>query len=630
MKALIFNSGLGSRLGELTRDKPKSMIRLGNGETIFERQLRILHSCGVNDFIVTSGPFPEQLRGATARFEEIGCSFVFVENSVYAETNYIYSMYLARDYLYDDDILLLHGDLVFDAHFAQMVIDAEYPSLCSVNASIPLPAKDFKGRIVDGRLREVSVDIFDDDCVALQPLYKMSPDGIKIWLDAVERFVDDGEVGVYAENAANTVFSEMDVVPFSYEGHLVEEIDTPEDLERVSSSIRLFDFEQQPVFKAELDAGLTLLSSCTVKSMKDVNAFADLLIVLDINKPLVVTGSHFEKFRTRGWLNESGLAYEVFRGFSPNPTYEEVLSGVGSFTDAGCDSLISIGGGSAIDVAKSIKLLVMKPDDESDVRLEDEVGQHFDGASDLHYLPHLAIPTTAGTGSESTHFSVCYVDGDKTSLADDSIMPDAVVLDAALLKGLSEYQKKCTLLDALCQVIESYWSVKSSEQSRWYSAKAIPILMDNAESYLVGDQTAAEQVLEAANLAGKAINLTTTTAAHAMSYKLTSLYGLPHGHAVAVCMPHVWKLLVERGSEDTHKRLEEISMLMTGSQVAEDGLGEFERLVNRMGIATTVNGSPVDIHDLVASVNTERLGNFPIKLDSADLEKVYSEIVLTE
>ena len=87
MKALIFNSGLGSRLGEATKDKPKSMVCLRSGETIFHRQLRILHECGINDFVVTTGPFADQLEKVAEPFQADGCSFSFVPNPVYDKTN---------------------------------------------------------------------------------------------------------------------------------------------------------------------------------------------------------------------------------------------------------------------------------------------------------------------------------------------------------------------------------------------------------------------------------------------------------------------------------------------------------------------------------------------------------------
>ena len=622
MKALIFNSGLGSRLGDLTSDRPKSMVRLGNGETIFHRQLRVLHACGVDEFVVTTGPYPEQLAAEAAPFEEDGCTVSFVPNPVYSETNYIYSMWLARDLLREDDFLMLHGDLVFDAAYAQMVVDSELPSLGSVNASLPQPEKDFKARIADGEVREVSVKIFDEDCIAFQPFYKLSAAAMGTWLDAIDRFVEAGETGVYAENAANEVFGRMGVAAFSYEGHFVEEVDTPEDLARVSAGIRLLDFAQQPVYRAVGDA-VELADGFAPGASGRAGSVAEVLASLGMHHPLVVASKHFRDFAVARRLEEADADYELFCDFSPNPTYEDAARALAAFRLAGCDSLLSIGGGSAIDVAKCVKQLLAMPKEADGESLK---------SKDLPYsgVPHVAVPTTAGTGSESTHFAVCYVDGAKASVANDCLLPDAVLLDASNLAGLPDYQKKCTMLDALCQAIESYWSARSSEESRAYSATAIPAIIANADAYLAGDADAARSVMQAANRAGKAINLTTTTAPHAMSYKLTSLYGVPHGHAVAMCMPHCWRILLERGDSAVQARLVEVASLMKGDSCTkpEAGLVAFEEFFDGLGLDATVSGTMGDVDVLVSSVNLQRLSNFPIDLSREEIEMVYKQLVL--
>ena len=111
MKAVIFNSGLGNRMGEFTAKNHKSMARLKDGETIFHRQIRLLSAEGITEFIVTTGPFEEQLKAEAADFPAL--NFTFVRNAIYDKTNYIYSMYLAREHM-NDDLLFLHGDLVFN------------------------------------------------------------------------------------------------------------------------------------------------------------------------------------------------------------------------------------------------------------------------------------------------------------------------------------------------------------------------------------------------------------------------------------------------------------------------------------------------------------------------------------
>lgn len=626
MKALIFNSGLGSRLGSLTTDKPKSMVRLSNGETILARQLRILSSLGIKEYVITTGPFSVQIEAACAPYRSGGCSFVFVNNPLYAQTNYIYSMWLARDYLKDEPFLMLHGDLVFDRSYAYKVIHSSAESLGSVNPGIPNPEKDFKARVRGGKIGQVSVSIFEEDCVAFQPFYKLSVNAMGKWLKAVEKCIEKGEDSVYAEDAANSIFSDMNIEAFSYEGHFVEEIDTAEDLERVSKAIKLFDYLEQPVYRhlaesLELVEGFAEKTRCTMSEL------------CSFDKPLIICSRRYSDTWIEAYFNGAFSSFARFSGFSPNPTYEEACAGYEVLRNCSCDAVISVGGGSAIDVAKVIKALDGAPrhclfDDGVLVDIPD-----YDG------LAHVAIPTTAGTGSESTHFAVVYKDGTKFSVSHDWLLPDIAVLDSNFLESLPSYQKKCTLLDALCQAIESFWSVRSCEESREYSRRAIRLIMDSYREYLQGDSEAANNMLRAANLAGKAINITTTTAPHALSYKLASLREMPHGHAVALCMTQCWDTLVRSVQNgffseararlvDIEQRLLEISRLMCASSSIEpvDGLEQFLVLMDELGIERGIDLDSREVDTLVDSVNVQRLSNFPIKLDRGVIEDIYKRI----
>ncbi|MBQ3386302.1 MAG: iron-containing alcohol dehydrogenase, partial [Eggerthellaceae bacterium] len=457
--------------------------------------------------------------------------------------------------------------------------------------------------------------------VAFQPFYKLSEDAMATWLAAVERFVEAGDVRVYAENAANTVFAQMGVTAFSYEDHFVEEVDTPEDLARVSAAIRRFDFAEQPVFAVE-GAWVSLADGAPVGKVRGAKTVADVLAAFGVRRPFIVTSSFFPKLGIAKVLEGAGIPCETFTDFAPNPRYEDVRAALEAFEASGCDGLMSVGGGSAIDIAKCVKHELAIAEKTAGQELKTSP-LPFAGAV------HIAMPTTAGTGSESTHFAVCYVDGVKVSVANDCLVPDAVLLDASALAGLPVYQKKCTMLDALCQAIESHWSRRSCEESRRLSAAAIPAIMANAEAYLAGDAGAARAMLFAANRAGKAINLTTTTAPHALSYKLTSLYGLPHGHAVALSMAACWRVLLESAEGDLRARLAEIARLVCGRDDAcpEEGLKAFDALFAGLDMRATVEAVPGDLDRLVASVNLQRLSNFPVELTQAQIRAIYEGIV---
>ena len=238
MKAIIFNSGLGHRMGDETKTHHKSMTLLKNGETIFHRQLRLLIEEGVKDFIITTGPFEEQLKAEAEDFPE--ANFTFVRNAIYDKTNYIYSMYLARDYI-DDDMLFLHGDLVFNRKLAHDMIRSQDKNAATVNFTKALPEKDFKGRVQDGKVVEVSIKIFDEDCFAFQPFYKLEKATASAWVGKVVEFIHKGEDKCYAENALNEIFLALNIRAFSYENYYIDEIDNMEDYARVSQEILAFD-----------------------------------------------------------------------------------------------------------------------------------------------------------------------------------------------------------------------------------------------------------------------------------------------------------------------------------------------------------------------------------------------------
>lgn len=238
MKACIFNSGLGNRMGEFTKNNHKSMAPLKNGETIFHRQIRILKEEGITDFIITTGPFEEQLKKEAEDFPEL--NFVFVRNDIYDKTNYIYSMYLAREYM-NDDMLFFHGDLVFNRKLIHDVLNCEDKNTATVNFKKALPEKDFKGRVKDGKVVEVSIHIFDEDCFAFQPFYKMEKATASAWIGKVVEFIHKGENKCYAENALNEIFPALNVRAYPYNDYYIDEIDNLDDHARVTAEILPFD-----------------------------------------------------------------------------------------------------------------------------------------------------------------------------------------------------------------------------------------------------------------------------------------------------------------------------------------------------------------------------------------------------
>lgn len=237
MRAFIFNSGRGSRLGALTAAQPKALVPLANGETLLSRQLRLLGSAGVRDVVISTGYLAEQIEAATAPFAAQGMRFHFVHNPDYQTTNAIVSLERAADYVRGEALLMLHGDLVFDEGWIRDALAAEATDLAAVDATPPLNEKDFKACIENGTIAVIGVDLFGDDCVNFMPFYKLSAQALDLWLDAVHAAVGRGETQIYAETAAAPVLCKMQLAPFSYAGRLLAEIDTPEDLAAVRNDL---------------------------------------------------------------------------------------------------------------------------------------------------------------------------------------------------------------------------------------------------------------------------------------------------------------------------------------------------------------------------------------------------------
>lgn len=350
-----------------------------------------------------------------------------------------------------------------------------------------------------------------------------------------------------------------------------------------------------------------------------VGQIPDILRRIGCKKILLVCDSSYPFLGIRENIDSLPYQKAVFNAFTSNPLYEDVYKGVELFRSGQCDAIIAVGGGSSIDVAKCIKLYC---------KMDPAVNYLTQEYADTE-IPLLAVPTTAGTGSESTRYAVIYWEGKKQSVTHESIIPNYAVLDPTVLKTLPLYQKKCTMLDALSQGIESWWSVNSTAESTEYAKEAIGLIVENMDGYLIGSDDAAERIMLAANLSGRAINITQTTAAHAMSYKLTSLYGLPHGHAVAVCLPEVWEYMLGhmdkcvdvRGAEHLKRTLDEIS-----EQIA---CGEFREIMLRLGMRKPSAGDREhELDILVGAVNPVRLKNNPVGLDEDAIRSIYEKIVL--
>jgi Alcohol dehydrogenase, class IV len=373
-------------------------------------------------------------------------------------------------------------------------------------------------------------------------------------------------------------------------------------------------------------------------------------------KILLVTDASFPFLSIKEEVEELAVEKVSFSDFTSNPLYEDICKGIRFFQNEKCEALLAVGGGSTIDVAKCIKMAVLGLENTTGKSLFE--GQHVNESTsqrtkqreqsqtcldyaesqrtkskaqqvDLYSLPLIAIPTTAGTGSESTHNAVMYYEGAKQTMTNDAILPDYALLEPAVLKTLPLYQKKCTMLDALCQGIESWWSVNSTDESKSYARQAVERIVEYWRSYIVdNDAEAAAQIMWAANYAGRAINISATTAAHAMSYKITSLYGLPHGHAVAVCLPEIWEYMLSHpeGCIDPRGEAYMLDVFQSISQLIS--IQGFRKLMDELSMQQPVSRQREEELTLLSrSVNPVRMKNNPVAIDEQQARRLYEAII---
>lgn len=340
-----------------------------------------------------------------------------------------------------------------------------------------------------------------------------------------------------------------------------------------------------------------------------------------VDNLFIVSGKNsFTKSGAKDSLEDLLQEYKhyVFSDFKPNPNYLDIEKGLKKLEENKSKIVVAIGGGSALDVAKSIVLLKANKSLNSKILSNKNILQPN--------IPVIAIPTTSGSGSESTHFSVVYYEGKKYSLAHQELLPKYVILDPCLTENLSHYITAYTAFDALSQAIESYWSVNANEESRSYALDTMKLLFSifPLKSHSVSSKDR-ELLMIGANLAGKAINISKTTAPHAFSYYLTSQYNIPHGHAVALLLgvfldlnPEKEGIISSLSENEYSTRLEEIYEIMRVSSGSEAKRKWFA-LMKASGLETNINKLlTVDsslTSNLIENVNIQRLSNFPISLD---------------
>lgn len=301
-----------------------------------------------------------------------------------------------------------------------------------------------------------------------------------------------------------------------------------------------------------------------------------------------------------------------FSNFETNPNVRDLRVGLNIIREYKPDVIIAIGGGSVIDMGKLLRFFYTHH------------GDFFSGfyESTGTDLPLIAIPTTSGTGSEATHFAVLY-DESKTkhSIAATDVFPEYAIVNSSLTYNQNSYLTACSGFDALAQAIEAYWNRNATLESDKYAHKAISIIYSTLPLVVTNPTPdLRDKMSEGAYWAGRAIDITKTTAPHAFSYPFTAHYGIPHGHAVAIVFPTIAEFNIKNGNipKDKVKYLYDLF----GS---EHIFKAIERYVTAIGLSIPNKDYSADI--LLKGISLDRLANNPAEINNVHAVEILNKVL---
>ncbi|MCI7618782.1 MAG: iron-containing alcohol dehydrogenase [Firmicutes bacterium] len=370
----------------------------------------------------------------------------------------------------------------------------------------------------------------------------------------------------------------------------------------------------------------------TLEGAGAVKQLPELIRKKGYNKVLVVTDKVLMDLGLpKGMLDAmdaAGIEYVVYDGVQPNPTDRNVNEGLKLFRESGCQAMVAFGGGSPMDCCKGIGAMAVK---------KGKTVEQLQGLFKvLHRIPTIfAVPTTAGTGSETTVAAV--ITNEKThhkaSMNDTSLMPKYAVLDPELTVGLPPKVTSTTGMDALCHAVECYTNnTYNSKLEKKLAEDAVKLIYDNLyTAYCDGSNLEARQNMQkAAFYAGRAFTRGCVGYVHAIGHTLGGLYGTPHGLAMSVILPHVMR---QFGSA-AHERLARLAEVcgMTGANDAEKAekfISWIEELKAKMNIPAGLDViKDEDVPQIIAWAMKEANPLYPVPVvwDKADFEKCISTI----
>lgn len=330
---------------------------------------------------------------------------------------------------------------------------------------------------------------------------------------------------------------------------------------------------------------------------------------------------------------EAHARVERWSDFATNTDSADLARGLDLNERFSPDAIVAIGGGSVLDMAKLVA-------GYHDVDPAEAVAAVEGGRPATSRAAHLVLaPTTSGSGAEATHFAVVYVGQAKHSIAGPAMRADAIVLDPWLARSGSPYQRATSGIDAVTQAIEGLWASGATEASRRVARRGLELLLRSIEGFVAeADDRSARGMALGSHLAGRAIDVSRTTAAHALSYAITKRYGVSHGHAVALTLGAFLSDHADAGPQALQPGVAPVVHAGAMGEIlaaldAADGMGAHARwhaLLERLGLDTRLRdvgvGGDDELVALADSVNVERLGNNPVAYDRDGLVRLLARV----
>lgn len=319
-------------------------------------------------------------------------------------------------------------------------------------------------------------------------------------------------------------------------------------------------------------------------------------------KAVVITDKDLIEFKVAtkvtDLLDKAAIDYEIYDGIVPNPTVENVQTGVDFVKKAQADVIIAIGGGSPIDTAKAIGIIVENPEFSDVVSLEGEVGTKNPS------LPILAIPTTSGTAAEVT---INYVITDKSKnrkfvCVDPHDIPVVAFIDSEMMMGMPKGLCAATGMDAMTHAIEGFITKGAWEMSDMLHLKAIEIIGRSLRSSVAGEEKGREEMALGQYIAGMGFSNVGLGLVHGMAHPLSAWYNIPHGVACAALLPTVMKYNKAFTGEkyrDIAKVLNvEGAETLTIEEVRDAACAAIDQMSKDVGIPATISELGVKAEDI--------------------------------